>query len=214
MPQINLLTPSLGKKAKKAKATEKTKIEIKQISKILFPVAGITIFIILCLWVVLGFQVSSKNKALQALLAKEKTFSVDPQELVRLNDVKEGLEERVSFLEGLLFSKFLWSGKLAEISKVIPFGVWLTNISIEKRRLKLEGSTDESKGKYRVLFIKGKAVSPKIQDAIDLIGKFHLLLKENRAFSKDFIDIELKSVSKDTIAKTDVMSFELNCPFR
>ena len=216
MPQINLLNPAIGKKIKKtkaAKAVETSKTEVNGIPKILFA-PGLTMSIMLCLWLIMGQQVSAKNKILKTLLQKERALSVNPKKLVELNNIKQVLEERLYFVEDLLFRNFFWSDKLEEISKVIPFGVWLKSISLQKRSIELQGSKDESKDKYLVLSIIGRAVAPKIQDAIDLIGRFNVLLKKDESFSKDFFDIELKSVFKGAIAKTDVMSFEFVCTLK
>jgi len=215
MAQINLLTPAIGKKIKKTETTKSTKTSrdsaaANPIPKILFP-PGLIVCIMLCLWLIMGQRVSAANKKLNALIDREQVFSVDPQELVKLNDVKENLEERLSFVESLLVRKFFWSEKLEEISKVIPFGVWLTNISLQKKRIASHGATDKSEGRKKVLSITGKAVAPQIENAVDLIGQFNVSLKKNELFAKDFSDIELKSVSKSTIAKTDMMSFEFLC---
>jgi Tfp pilus assembly protein PilN len=125
-----------------------------------------------------------------------------------------------------LFTKFIWSEKLEEISRVIPFGVWLTSISLEKRRasdtensfesrtFKFLGLMGQSKGQYLVFLIKGNAVAPTIPQEIDLIGKFNEALKKSELFFKDFYDVELKNVAKSSIANTDVMSFEFVCPFK
>ena len=93
MPQINLLSPSLGKvSTKKAKAAKAVRIDLQRIQGILLTVSILIILGLISVWVVYGVQISKNNKIFQVLIDKEKQFAIDPKELVKLKNIKDGLQ--------------------------------------------------------------------------------------------------------------------------
>jgi Tfp pilus assembly protein PilN len=210
MPQINLLSPTLGKRIKKDKHEVTPELNIERPSvMIYYPLGGIIVLMVV-IWIIMGIRISRYNHKLTKLKKMETNLAVEPQKLIKLNEKKNILLKRLSFLEELTKKRFLWSEKLDRISNLIPDGVWLTEISSEKKII-LDSITGEPQGEQSLISIKGRAVASRIQDAIELVGIFHEKLKNDKIFSQDFLDIKLNSVTKGTIAHRDVMNFEFDC---
>lgn len=211
MPQINLLLPTLGKKKAKEKKTSEFKIG-KSTLFTYFSLGGIIVLMII-IWIVMGLRIGGYKGEMAVLEEKEKKLSVDPKKLIKLNEDKEILLERLDFLEKLTEKRLLWSGKLDRVPELIPDGVWLTEISSEKK-IKLDPATRKSAGEEFMLSVKGRAVAVRIQDAIELVGVFLERLKKDEVFSSDFKEIKLNSVTKGIIKNRDIMNFEFDCVVR
>ncbi len=212
MPQINLLSPTFGKKAKKLKLevvpTERTEKPLI----LVYVVIGVIIAVMIFAWSAMAIKISSYNHELKSLKQKETTFAVEPQKMIKLNEQKDKLLKRLEFLQEFTEKKFLWSEKLKRIAELIPDGVWLTDLSFEKKvtMTDIEGNKAQQEEKS-VISIKGRAVAPVIQEAVQLVGNFRDKLEKDKDFFKDFKEIRLSSLTKGIVAKRDIMNFELYC---
>lgn len=210
MPQINLLASTLGKGSKKVKKEIASGVEKHKPSFAIYYPVIIFIVVIVIVWIVMGFKISRYKREYSELEHKEAGLAVEPQRLIKLNEQKNILTSRLDFLEKLTEKRFQWSVKLNRINELIPDGIWLTEI-VTERKITLDPITKKPQGEHLIVSIRGRAVSAMIQDAIDLVGIFHDKLKNDEAFSGDFKDINLSSVTKGIVASRDIMNFEFDC---
>ena len=75
----------------------------------------------------------------------------------------------------------LWSPKFNAISDVLPRGLWIRKMTLDKTGLVVEGS----------------GVS-KTQNEINEVGLFLSALKRNNDFMKDFSSLEVNSIQRET----------------
>jgi len=210
VPQINLLSPTSSKSLKKAKKTKTPELETaKPLTIAYFPVCLILAFLVMS-WIITAVGISKANSELKNLKQKQANLTVNPEEINALDEEKKTLLKRLDFLERLTEKKFLWSEKLDRIAELIPEGIWLTDISSDKK-LNIDPVTRKAGGEEDVISIKGRAVAIQIQDAIELIGQFLEKLKNDEIFSNNFKDIKLDSVNKGVILNRDIMNFEFVC---
>jgi len=210
MPQINLLSPTLGKSLKKVKQKKTSQPQIATpLSKMHYPIAAILILLVIS-WIITSVRIGKYNNELKKLKEKEANLTINPQEISALDQKKKDLLKRQDFLERLTEKKFLWAEKLDRITELIPEGVWLTEISSEKK-LNIDPVTRRSKGEESVILLKGRAVAVQIQDAIELVGQFFDKLKNDEVFYRKFKEIKLDSVKKGVFSNRDIMNFEFVC---
>lgn len=210
MPQINLLSPTLSKKIKKVKTFELPKVDVPAFSSAIFTVVVPWLAFFLMVSLVLFIFAGKKSSDLERLNKKEQDLAIDPQELIKFNNRKAALQKKIALLSDLSSQKFYWADKLSDISDCLPNGVWLSEISVEQRKVfgeNLPGKKEEIEQK--ILTIKGSAIAPQIDNAVSFIGEFVNSLKQKTAFSQDFSEIKLSAIYKGTIGKSDVMNFEL-----
>lgn len=211
MPQINLLSPSFGKKAKKPKAEVVSSIKKENPLTLSYVVIGIIIVLMISIWVIMGTKISKYTKELKALEQKEATFTVEPQKLIKLNEQRDKLLKRLTFLGEFTQKKMLWSEKLERTAELIPEGVWLTDLSFEKRVNIADIEGNKSMEEKSVISIKGRAVAQIIQEAVELVGAFRDRLAKDEVFSRGFKEIKLNSLTKGVVASRDIMNFEFYC---
>jgi Tfp pilus assembly protein PilN len=210
LPQINLLFPTSSRSLKKAKKTKAPELETNKLLIVAyFPVSLILVFLVIS-WMITAVRISKYNSEVRSLKIKQANLTVNPEEIATLEENKKTLLKRLDFLERLNEKKFLWSKKLERISELIPEGIWLTDISSE-RKLNIDPVTRKAEGEEDVISVKGRAVALQIQDAIELIGEFLEKLKNDEIFSNNFKEIKLDSVNKGMISNRDIMNFEFVC---
>lgn len=211
MPQINLLSPSFGKKAKKHKLgvtpTEKKENPLTLAYIVMRAIVALMILV----WMIIGVKISKYSKELRSLEQKEATFAVEPQKMIKLNEQRDKLFKRLTFLGEFTEKKFLWSEKLDRIAELIPEGAWLTDLSFEKKVSITDIEGNRSMEEKSVISIKGRAVAPIIQEAVELVGNFRDQLAKDKSFSRGFKEIKLNSLTKGVIANRDIMNFEFYC---
>ncbi|MDP2940175.1 MAG: hypothetical protein Q8O13_08870 [Candidatus Omnitrophota bacterium] len=215
MPQINLLSSGYSKK-KRIKSFEPTRIDIAKSISFFLPVSYIVIIILVCIWLILSFISFKDRNELKALEKRLVAASADPKEISEISLKKDSLRRKMELLENLSTRKFFWWDKLSQIAEFMPDGVWLTEISLEKSTPSVSDKKKEKEiimDEY-VLIIKGSAFAYKIQDAVNLIGKFNNSLKQDEKFAKYFSDIILSNVAKSSVGKTDIMNFEFQLILR
>ncbi len=215
MPQINLLVTVAGKK-KKAKSLESPQIEIAKVAPFFIPISIVMSVVLIICWLILSFFTIKDKKELAALENKKGNLTASVQEIKETSSKREMLSKKVELLDNLSSRKVFWSEKLKNIADAVPQGVWLTEISLDKLNIFPKEKKEEGNGQADkfMLTIKGRAYAYKIQDAVTYIGKFNNLLKEDESFFKDFTSVELSSVAKSSVGKTDIMNFEFSLNLR
>lgn len=211
MPQINLLSPSYGKKAKKPKFEVVSSEKKENPLGLAYIVIGAIVALMILVWVIMGTKISKYTKELKSLEQKEATFAVEPQKLIKLNEQRDKLFKRLEFLGEFTEKKFLWSEKLDRIAELIPEGVWLTDLSFEKKVNIADMEGNKALEEKAVISIKGRAVASIIQEAVELVGLFRDRLEEDKSFSMGFKEIKLSSLTKGVLANRDIMNFEFYC---
>lgn len=86
--------------------------------------------------------------------------------------------------------KVVWAEKLNILSDSLPGGVWLNKVAL---------SGD-------VLFIDGSAISRQKKEMIN-VHSFTAKLQENSNFLKNLSDLELGSIQRKNIQKTEIADF-------
>ncbi len=212
MPQINLLSPNIGKKLKQKKQKSKTvSSATKKNLPLIYTMCGILIAALAASWIGLGFISSKREAEFSKLKQQESNLSVNPQYVIRTKKKRDNLKKRVEFLEGLSAKKFLWSEKLDRVADLIPYGVYLTRISLDNRMVaSIDSSGQEAKVQKSVIALQGAAVAFKIKGAVELVEEFYKNLKNDKSFEKDFSDISTEKISKSVIHGRDIMKFEIH----
>lgn len=215
MPQINLLSPALGKKIRKAKTFALPKVDTSALSKTVIHTTFPLFVVLLGISLILFILVSKKTIELNKLKQQEQSLAINPQELLKLNNRKTSLEKKNNLLAELSSRTFLWTDKLNDLSDCLPSGVWLTEIFLTKKKVTQENPSGKREEiEWIILSIRGSAIAPQIDDAVSFIGEFVDALKQKTSFAGDFSEIKLNAINKGTIGKTDVMNFELLCFLR
>ncbi|MFC1594478.1 PilN domain-containing protein [Candidatus Omnitrophota bacterium] len=211
MPQINLLSPTIGKKLKQQKVKrKKERASFTKAVPVVYGVCAFVVVVLICIWVGLSFTVNKKEAAFAVLKEQESKLAVDPKYLAEIREKRDNLKKRVEFLESLSAKDFLWSQKLDRIADLIPDGVWLTKISFDKRLVTIDDDSGEKEERLKIS-IKGSAVAFKIQGAVELVGHFYKRIKEDEVFSKEFLDVKLDKISKSVVHGRDIMKFAIDC---
>jgi len=95
---------------------------------------------------------------------------------------------------GLLGARLEWAQKLNSLSRQLPAGVWLNELSFSNGVLVLRGS---------VIAVN------KEREEVSIINRFINNLKKDQAFSGDFESLELSSVNRRSIHSFEVIDFTL-----
>ncbi|MBM3253523.1 MAG: PilN domain-containing protein [Candidatus Omnitrophica bacterium] len=155
----------------------------------------------------LNITVESKNAKVEKLEKEWALLQPKKTQLETLKTEASTLEGELNLFRRVLYKRFYWSEKLNKISDNILDGVWLNSLSI--------GTGEENVGMVSAelprnavhsLTISGSVFS-RVAGEEDSISQFIKSLKEDKEFSKDFKDIELKSVQTKKIADKEVKDF-------
>jgi len=124
----------------------------------------------------------------------------------RLDEKKKELENKLSTLKLIIVERIFLTDKFNELPKIIPPGVWLTNLSF----------SDKSSGDgkiARTLNISGVAYHKDSAQEIEIISKFVSNLKGDEAFSRGFKEIKLGAMSSSELKGILVKRFTIACSF-
>ena len=113
-----------------------------------------------------------------------------------LGRVRDTYSDKVTTLDRLFKQKQFLTPKFDYLPKLIPDGVWLTDLNFS--------SQDNT------LLIKGAAFLEDSDAEIRSINEFSSRLKDNAEFNKSFSSI-ITNVKKGTIAEIQVTFFDINC---
>lgn len=208
MPQINLLSTGQKKKDSKPAVVRDTKPEVTKVIRPALIRSLICFGIGLIIWAVLLVSAAGKQKILNDLSEKTKVLESNPKEIERVRNERSALDKKVKLIDELSSRKFLWYEKLSQIGTIVPSGIWFTEITSTKMSSK---DLNSGAGERMFFIIRGVAVAYKIDDAITLVGDYIKRLQADQAFSKDFNEIKLNDINKNTVGGLDVMRFEVLC---
>ena len=107
-----------------------------------------------------------------------------------IKEIKELQTKQKAIEKITMEDRVLWAPKLNVISDKMDRGVWLTRIRL----------------KDRIFFIEGSAIS-KQGDEMNSVHTFTASLKNENAFLEKFSDLELGSIQRRYINKTEVADF-------
>lgn len=220
MAQINLLSPRVGKRIKRASIASHGKKISQKLFLRMYVICALIVVILLGVWGGLAVVTGQKEAALAMLKAQELKLKADPKELLEIKQQKEDLQARIRFLENLSAKKFLWFEKFDVIAQLMPDGVWIASIDLTKKTIEVDDEQAKAKkGKAPqkiqkeviTVSINGNAVAFTIQGAVELVGNFYENLKKHKPFSQDFSDIKLENISKSVVYGRDIMKFQIVC---
>ena len=135
------------------------------------------------------YRVVKLTRRWTELTPLKKEIDIVKQELADLN-------QRVGGIDQLMIKRFLWSGKLNQLSDLIAPGIWLRELSLMPHV--------KSKDLPPTLTLKGSVISRHGEETA-VVGKFMANLKNNKGFSGDFDKIELKSIQRRKIKDAEIM---------
>ena len=113
----------------------------------------------------------------------------------------------MSSLALVIDKRTFWTAKFNELPKMIPPGLWLTELTISE-------SLSKDNKVSRSLSIKGMAYDEDPVREIGIITKFVSNLKENESFSQDFRQIGLDSMTSGEMEGRLVKRFSISCSKR
>jgi Tfp pilus assembly protein PilN len=204
MVQVNLLP----RQAKEAKKTKLPSVELKP-GPFLFILIGVASLALL-LWLILGFQVIGRQRRLAKVNTQWQKLGEQIRDLQRLESEKNTLEIRRAFLQAFFAKRVLFAKKLFELNRLIPTGIWLSELRMEQKREKAKDGLLEKLN----LNMRGQATSIGGVDMVDLIGGFMSKLKQDKEFFQDFTYIELGPLKRNKIGECDIMDFEISLSVR
>ncbi len=203
MIEINLL-PDLYRNLKK------TKEQNIPLNLILLSINAVLIVVFL---IVTGLNVS-KIMTLHALEIRLKGLAPEQQKIILLQQKSANFKNTNALFSPLVTNRFLWAKKLNVLSDLMVQGVWLRNLSLERKTPQVVPATLQPPAALPCeLKIEATVVSAG-QDEMAIIGEFIKNLKGNEDFFKDFKTIELDTSLRRQIAVVEVMDFTLRCVFK
>ncbi len=218
MPQINLLPPSLSKTKKLDKSPKKSSINLKDRLKFvpiwlrLTPLVNIVLFVFLTGFI---FYLINGRKSYIKNFYKLDNQNIQlgiPQQLKDVIENKENLKEWIKIIENIKAKWFIISEKLNIISDILPDGVWLSELSIEKKGMTKGVSPANAQNSDSIsLRLKAKAFSLKEQELLDIAGQFLNSLKKDEKFSLDFKNITLGKLNRTKIGNFEILEFNIEC---
>lgn len=183
MIKINLLPEELRKE-------DLTK-SINFSDYIIFPIALIALAVILNL--LFGALLLYKATRLDAAKKKWEAFYPSYKPVEELKNKIKQIDEKNAFFETVRGPQISLAMKLNSLSDNLANGIWFRKLKISSG-----GSID----------INGTVVSLR-EDEVSILNKFISSLRQNEDFSKDFRDIEIKSLRNRTMNDLEVKDFDL-----
>ena len=160
----------------------------------------------LILYLVMHIRISQEKAKLEQVidLRPKIGLPIGSFSYSRLEEINKELENKVSTLNLIIDQRFFRTNSFNELPKVIPPGVWLTELSLIDR-LSKENKITHS------LNIKGVAYHEDPVREIGIVTKFVSNLKENKIFSRGFEDIKLDTMSSAELKGMPVKNFTISC---
>jgi len=218
MIELNLIPKDL----QTVREMSKAKFDIKLPKVAPIPLIIGFIGIIILSQVILGLLAVIQQKKLSAI--KSKVNDIMPQYKIAeaLKKEVDLLNGKIAVIDSLTSGSLVWASKLYDLNNAIIDGIWLNSLLLNIERANgsqaftnvnnvvLPGRPD---GK-ETLVLKGAAVSSGTDAATAIVGRFIDSLKKNEDFFRDFEDIKLSSVQRETLGDTEVMNFTIVCYFK
>ncbi|TRZ50519.1 MAG: hypothetical protein D4S01_06535 [Dehalococcoidia bacterium] len=157
-------------------------------------------------------QFIAVTKALSDIAPQQSIASVLKKEV-------DELSGKFTVIEGLTQGSIVWSKKLYDLNKAMTDGIWLSSLSlnietpVSARQYGTAGMA-QGPGNKQTLILTGFAISSGQTEETATVGRFIDSLKKDKDFFKDFDDIKLSSIQRESYGSTDVMNFTIICYFR
>lgn len=165
--------------------------------------------------------VSLVQKAQLSRISKE-IADIAPQQAIAavLKREVDELSSRFTAIEGLTHGSIVWSKKLYDLSNAMIDGIWLSSLSLNTETPRAISPAYAAAGRpqdtnsRQTLLLTGFAISSSRAEETATVGKFIDSLKRNEGFFRDFDDIKLSSIQRESYGNADVMGFTLVCYFK
>jgi len=209
MIELNLLPEELRKKKKR--------IELPDIP--IIPIVGVLVGLLIIFQLLIGGITLMCKNQLRALDGSWEKLAPGKMELDGIKRQIKNTGSKIEAIENLIEKRLSWTQLLNELSNSLTPNIWLKELVYQERKKsqardsKKNISRKPPEEKVKSLLISGSA-SAKGQEATRDIAQFITALKSNNDFFKDFEDIELLSIKKNTVAGQDSMDFTILCEFR
>lgn len=118
------------------------------------------------------------------------------EELIAINST---YKMKIETMDNIIKKRLYLTPQLDALPRVIPKGVWLVNLSFEKKEEKTE------------LILEGMAYLGDNEKELGLVNLFLSRLKENPAFAKYFKEISLVSTGRNQRKKISITTFRISC---
>jgi len=126
----------------------------------------------------------------------------------QLKTGEKGIKKRMEIYKKLVKNRFILTDKLSVIPKVIPEGMWLTDLNYSS----VVPAGDKTRiDKITTLIIQGKIYAEQKGLEIEMVNDFSEKLKTDDLFFNDFKVIKTGSVTRSDFYGISLMNFELTC---
>jgi hypothetical protein len=191
--QINIYRPG-----KKAKRVPKPKGEERRISiTILIP-----LMFLLLLGVIYAYMKASSSLDRKMRMNRHEKVYLTGQLKQAEEELKKAMEER-SLITKLQVKRIEWSQKLADLGKIMPDGLWLTDLSIKTTPKRKKGSKEVEQ--ETSLIIKGATVPMRTDSIPQLISS----LNKVESFQRDFESFTPVYTNLSRGKDRELMEFEI-----
>ena len=166
--------------------------------------------------VIFGVFAFIQKKQLAYISRKISDLSAEKNIAFALKKESDELSGRFDLIEGLTQGSLIWSKKLYDLNNAMIDGIWLTSLSLnyESPRTGQMHTLKEHPGNRQALVATGRAIASGSGGETATVGRFIDSLKKNGDFFKDFDDIKLSSVQRESHGNTEVMDFTILCYFK
>jgi len=188
MIEINLLPAELKKTKTPTRGLGKPDI------KSLLYIVPVVIGILLVTHIFFGAASIFKNLSLASLNKKLSRLAPEKKKLEGFFKEYSVASAGANAATNLLGGRVEWAQELNSISRALPAGVWLNELSFRDATLTLRGS---------VIAVN------KEREEVSIINRFISNLKKDKDFSTDFQALELSSVNRRAIMSFEVIDFIL-----
>ncbi len=187
MIDINLIPAALRKDVK----GNADSLAINIPKEILSGVGSGLIFLMLVVHLFLGALWLAGMGRLSGYRANWQKVLPDKTVLDSINKESGDLKKKINMISDMTIKKsVLWAPKFNAISDVLPRGLWIRKMTLDKTGLVLEGS-----------------VVSKTRNEINNVGLFLSALKQNDDFMKDFSSLEVNSIQRGKTNAIEVTDF-------
>jgi hypothetical protein len=187
MININLIPAALRKNGQ----GNASSLTINIPKEILFGVGAGLVILMLAVHLLLGALWLIGISHLSACQKQWDQLAPDKSMLDAISNESRDLKNKINMISDMTTKKSMeWALKFNAISDVLPRGLWLRRMILDKTDLTMEGS-----------------VVSKSQNEINNVGKFLAALKQNDPFMKDFSSLEVNSIQRGKSRAVEVTDF-------
>jgi Tfp pilus assembly protein PilN len=213
MLELNLM-PEYLKALQKKKRGPFPELNFSKIAPV--PVIIGIISVMIASQIILVFFAFTQKRQLADISRKTSSLTGQKNIASALKKEADELSGRFNLIEGLMQGSLVWSKKLYDLNNAIIDGIWLTSLSLNNESPRI-AQVHAPKGNVvdrQTLVINGFAVASAAREETAAVGKFIDSLKKSADFFKDFDDVKLSSVQRESHGNAEVMNFTVICYFK